>query len=325
MLGLLLCLACGLGGCGRGATGVFDDKGYQHTVYDYRVNATHVPDPSVANENLLGNDWKLDNFYYDEMHTLVQKRTEPYMATYDFDSNDDGKSDFSQEDFLYDLRFKHLKRDAVIWLRTMPLSSDLKDKELRVLVQRYIDEVSGAGFEAVKLGPTTTIIREKRFGASIVDRGSFKVAGQDAYETTFDVANVDEVAVNPNARRVRVRIVLVRTPFQYTPEPDVWGSNGAASAKPKYAVLMLAGYANLPEDFATDEPEFQRFLEQTVISGKRGTTAVALETTPNAASPGTKPPAPGGEPPAAAPTAPTAPTAPAAPAETATPLPPPAP
>ena len=303
-LGLLFCLACWLGGCAPGASGAFDDKGYQHATYAYRVDATHAPDANIANGNLLGNEWKLDNFYRNARDRLAPKRTENYLTQYELDLNDDGKADAEEEELLYDLRFKHLKRDALIWLRTIPISDDLRDKELRVLVQRYVDEVSGAGFEAVKLGPTTTLVREKRFGASIIDRGPFKLADQDAYETTFDVANVDQVAINPNARRVRVRIVLVRTPFEYSAR-----AQRAGLKSHKFAVLMLAGYANLPEDFATDEKDFQALLEHTAIDGKRGTTAVALETFSNATAVAADAKAPAAAP-SAEPTAPVAPTAP---------------
>lgn len=132
LLGFSTCISSV--GCAPGATGAFDDKGYQHATYGYRVDATHPRDPEIAKENLLGNAWKNDNFYYNEMRSLAQKATEAYLTKYEFDVNDDGLSDFEQEDFLYDLRFKHLKRDAVIWLRTMPISDDLKDKDLRVLV-----------------------------------------------------------------------------------------------------------------------------------------------------------------------------------------------
>ena len=88
---------------------------------------------------------------------------------------------------------------------------------------------------------------------------------------------------------------------------------------------MLAGYANLPEDFATDEKDFQQLLEHTVIGGKRGTTAVILETSPNGAAP-EPPPAASASPPPAEPAAPgpVAPTSPS-PAEPAAPVAPPPP
>jgi hypothetical protein len=188
-------------------------------------------------------------------------------------------------------------------------------------VQRYVDEVSGAGFEAVQLGPNSIIIREKRYAASVISRGSFTVAKQEAFETTFDVANVDEVAVSPNARKTRVRIALVRTPFTY-PKKQL--------DKVEFPVLMLVGYANLPEDFAKDEPAFNGVLSHLQIGSSVGVTPTSLEQlAPPAAAPSAAAPA-------AAPAAATAPvsttsapapvsTPPAAASGTTAPLPPKAP
>src|SRR3954447_14488145 len=110
-------VACSLVCCAPSATGGFDDKGYQHAKYDYRVDATHSPDSAIPKQNLLGNDWKIDNFYRNGSHSVAPKETDSYVTKYGFDVNDDGKIDFFRDDYLYDLRFKHLKRDAVIWLR----------------------------------------------------------------------------------------------------------------------------------------------------------------------------------------------------------------
>jgi len=190
-----------------------------------------------------------------------------------------------------------LSRDATIWLRTFPISDDLRNKDLRVLVQRYVDEVSGAGFEAVQLGPRTKILAEKRFAAQTLSRGQLTIAGQPAYETSFDVANVDEVAINKTARKTRVRIALIRTPFAYQASPRP-GKQGA-----QFAVLMLAGYANLPEDFDKDLPDFEQLLNRIQIGNAVRATPVVLD--PLAAD--------------ATPTAPAAPAA-AAPAATAAPV-----
>src|SRR4051812_42297778 len=104
---LLSCLAASMLGCSPSATGAFDDKGYRHETYGYRVGATHPPDPKFANESLLGDSWKIDNFYHSGSSGLSQKSTEEYRIEYEFDINGDGTKDASREDFLYDLRFKH--------------------------------------------------------------------------------------------------------------------------------------------------------------------------------------------------------------------------
>ena len=180
------------------------------------------------------------------------------------------------------------------------------NKDLRVLVQRYVDEVSGAGFEAVQLGPQTTILREKRFAAQTLSRGQLTIARQPAYETTFDVANVDEVAINKAARKTRVRIALIRTPFVYQTGP-------AGKPTAQFAVLMLAGYANLPEDFDKDLPDFERLMNRIQIGADVSATPVVLDplsvdATPRATAASVAAPA--------APAAPAASAAAAAPAAT---------
>ena len=124
--GFFVCFACCVG-CGPSTTGAFDDKGYKQLIHGYRVAGRHAEDASVPQESLLGSDWKLDNFYYENGgKSLVQKTSPEYRISYELDYNDDGKIDLTSEEFLYDLRFTHLKRDGVIWLRTVPLSDDLK-------------------------------------------------------------------------------------------------------------------------------------------------------------------------------------------------------
>jgi hypothetical protein len=277
--------ACAGVACGPRNTATFDNYGYKNDRYGYRLLA--------ESGDLMGPSWKLDNLYKDPSGKLKPKKVPEYLTQFDLDVDGDGDTDSIKDEFLFDLRFKHLQRDATIWLRTFPISDDLRGKDLRVLVQRYVDEVSGAGFEAVQLGPQTTILREKRFAAQAINRGQLTIAGQPAYETTFDVANVDEVAINKTARKTRVRIVLVRTPFEYQAGP---------TAKPgaKFAVLMLAGYANLPEDFDKDLPDFERLLNRVQIGTEVRATPVVLDpvsgaetpaaaATPVAAAPATAP------------------------------------
>jgi hypothetical protein len=298
-------LALGAAACGPPSTVAFDGYGYKHQAYGYRLL-------NQSGDKLLSPEWQLDNLYWTQTKELKQKHTPDYLATFKFDMDGDGDTDRDEKGFLYDLRFKHTKRDAVIWLRTLPISTDLREKDLRVLVQRYVDEVSGAGFEAVQLGPGSIVIREKRYAASVISRGSFTVANQEAFGTTFDVANVDEVAINPNARKTRVRIALVRTPFTY-PKRKL--------DKVEFPVLMLAGYANLPEDFAKDEPAFNDLLARIQIGADVGVTPTKLEqlapvATPPAAVPAAVPaPIAPPTPPAPAPTV----AAPVAPAPGATP------
>jgi hypothetical protein len=62
-----------------------------------------------------------------------------------------------------------------------------------------------------------------------------------------------------------------------------------------FPVLMIAGYANLPEDFERGAADFEKFLGRIVMRGQRGFSSQAVEK-----------PAPAPEPPPVPPSAPDA-------------------
>jgi hypothetical protein len=241
--------------CHPAPAGSLTPAGYQHDTFKYKISK---PLPGF-----LGDDWKLDNYYKDEDGSYAPKHDGMYLTTYHFDVDDDGKVDYHEKALTYDLRLQNKKHEAFIWLRTVPISNELKDKELRVLLKDYVDGIAGAGYEAVQFtGDPQQRVVEKRFAAEIVEQGNGTLAGQDAYVVKMDVANIDQLKVSPNSRRTRVELVFARTGFEY--RYDV-------GAKPyKFPVLMMAGYANFPDDFATDEAAFQKFLGEIEIRGKRG-------------------------------------------------------
>jgi hypothetical protein len=268
-------------GCAPPATAAFDAHGYHHLTYNYRVGGIFAADPNVAPQNLLGNDWKLDNFKVDpESDSIVQKDSKPYLTEYEFDVNDDNVTDGKKQDFLFDLRFNHLERDAIVWLRTFPISSDEGRKQLRVLMDRYVNRVSGPEVESVRVNRDHVTIRVSRYSARVLDRGRFKVAGRDAYVATFDIANVDELTLNPKARQRRVRLVIVRAGFSYPYLPP----STVGGPEVSYPVLMVAGYSSSPEDFATDEKDFMKLLETIRIGKDWGTTAIQPDPLPDASA-----------------------------------------
>ena len=248
-------------GCGPKVAAGFDQFGYRNDATPYRVVMTRG--------QLMGSDWLIDN-YYTQNGKLEPKTGNDYLITYELDVNDDGKSDVKHEAFLYDLRYAHKSHGAHIWLRTFPIPTKLRQMELRVLAQRYVDAVAGSGFEAVRVDNTTVIGATRRFAAKITERGPAKVAGQDAYLMKFDAVNVDQAAVASSSHTDRVACVLIRPPFDYGPIRF-----GATDVH--YPALMLAGYSNLPEDFDKDLPAFEDLLGRIQIGQALGYTQVSRE------------------------------------------------
>lgn len=257
-------LAAGLAGfsvfaCRPPVSGTFSPAGYEHTDYHYRVKAD-------GEGKLLPTAWKLDNYYSSKKSGLEPKDASGYVTTYNLDTDGDGKYESSEKEFVYDLRYEHLEHDGVIFLRTFPISGDLEKKKLDVLMDRYIEQIAGAGYEVVSPEASTELLVEKRYAAAVVERTTGKLAGLDAAVVTLDIANLDQIKVDPNARKQRVQLVLLHTNFSYETKRGRFSS--------KFPVLMLAGYANQPKDFSEGLVDFQGLLSRIEIGGASGFSVV---------------------------------------------------
>jgi hypothetical protein len=289
----LVVAAATLAGCGMSKSAkdaaAFDEYGYRNNRFGYRVLQSPNANNSLTH-GLMDDAWLFDNLYEKKTRSgkgvdLKPKDTAEYVTTFAFDTDGDGRDDRREKNFVYDLRFKHRQRDAVIFLRTLPIGGDLKDRDLRVLVQNYIDGVSGAGYEAAQVRGHD-VVTEQRFAAELRERGEATLAGQPAYQATFDVANVDQLRVSPTARHTRVRVVFARAPFVYTLE-----KHAGATQTVSYPVLVVAGYGSLPEDFDKDLPAFTGLLQRVQFGSTVGYAAKAPEILTPAQPQGTAPPA----------------------------------
>ena len=141
----------------------------------------------------------------------------------------------------------------------------MREKKLSVLMDRYVEHIAGAGYEIVSLNAQSHLLVEKRYAAAIVAKGTTKLAGREAYVAVLEVANIDQIKIDPNARRERVEVVLLHTDFTYEKR------SLNESAKPaSFPVVMFAGYANMPDEFEAGLGEFHDFLGRIEIAGERG-------------------------------------------------------
>ena len=310
-----LVLVAALLACGRKQTSspaAVTAAGYRHGTYYYHVQA--APDG-----RLMPPAWNLDNFQTGQKD-LKPKTGGIYMTNYELDVDGDGKFESIQGVPTYDLRFKHAEDAGVIFLRTIPISQDMGAKNLRVMMTDFVEGVAGAGYEVVSLNQGSQVVVEKRYAAAVVDEGPAELAGVEAYFATMDVANLDQVKVDPKARKDRVQLVILHTKFSYQPPRNV-------SKQPtQFPVLMVLGYANQEQDFARGLPEFHDLLGRVAIDGTQGFSIGAAPTS-GPTAPASRPTAPassGLPAPASAPAPPIAPSpssTPAAPVDSAAPAP----
>jgi hypothetical protein len=207
------------------------DDGYYNLAIGYRVR--NAGDSTA----FVGPDWRLDNFSTRGRPTL--KTGAEYQTAVAVDTDDDGDFDNSFDMPLYDLRLVNRRSGATVWVRTVPLSGHDSERDLDGLVRDYIDEVSGAGVTTVQFMRERPIGVTRRFATETRDGRNLRVDGRYAYGATFDVASVDQVAVESDRRLDRVRIVLVQTNRRYAPR----GWRGGLP------VFLLFGCASRPDDF----------------------------------------------------------------------------
>lgn len=257
--------------------GSFESTGFRST-YGYEIPYQH------GTQSLLPVDWALVNFEHTASGGWTRKTSNRYVTKYELDDDDaggDGRSASFVEWPTYAVRYEHRVHAGAIWLRDIPIEPRLRRKDLRVLMQAYIDEIAGATYETVQRGSTSRwtdskpeIVVEHRHAAAVLEEGPAIVAGQPAYAATIEVANIDEVHVAPSARMSRVQLVLLRAPQDEIYEPG--DSHGATR---RYPVVLLAGYSNMPADFAKGLDDFHDLLQKLAIGGKTG---LALELAPHA-------------------------------------------
>jgi hypothetical protein len=217
-----------------------------------------------AAQAVLSPDWRLDNFYKSQSGELTPKTGGDYEVSFDFDLDGDGKPDKTQTLPAFDLRFEHLRTAGVIWLRSIPVAPYVADKELRVLMQDYVDSVAGAGYEIAVIDHKMTMV-SKRYAAQIVEQHAATVAGHEALAAVIDVANVDQLQMSASARKRRVELLLVRAKLQHVIPAGIQGGQDFS-----FPVFLLAGYANLPEYFDQSRAEFHEFVGQIALGGSVG-------------------------------------------------------
>jgi hypothetical protein len=230
-------------GCATG-NGAFRADGFHHDDYPYTV---HYADR--AGRQILPN-WRIDNYVVDDEGKPGQaKTTTDYEGEQKIDLNGDGDPE-KPTVYYYDLRLLNRRNSGVIWLQTVPLPADHAERDLAVMVRDYATALAGTGFYATFANDKAEV-RAKTYATKIVASKPGKMGPFDSYDATIELANVDQLKLDPAQRSAILRVVFVRT--DYVRE---W----TMPTEAKTAVVLRAGYWATPEDFAAGLPDFERFL-----------------------------------------------------------------
>lgn len=231
----LICItACGANGPILSQAGLTDDR-----------YALHVA--SVDLGVFVSNDWRVENLVEVEPGPVTFKRGEGFDATYRFDLNDDGQIDTFDE-HAYVLKLRHRRNVGVLWSSVVPLPRSMEQTELRVLARLLVNAAS-RDTVSLTVVERTVEVSTRRLATRTLEEGPVAVRGYEGYRVVFEVADVDQESLTPNASWERREVVLVRPGF-------VW----LAYRRVPAPGLLLIGHANLPDDFASTRPDFERFV-----------------------------------------------------------------
>lgn len=262
-LSVVAALACA-GQGSRFPIASLDGEGFHHVTYDYSV----LSDPRAG--DLLSRDWRLDNYVPSEEGLGEPKEGDDYVAEIGLDSDGDGEYETRVKIPTFDLLYKHRRNDGRLFLSTIPISQYDSERELSVMLRDLVGRASHGG--RVTYDFTRGTARASGEMASrILTSRPVTVSGYPAHEVIFEVANVQQLELTPDARWVRSHIVIVRTDFVFTrnqlgPAFRVPTIGRSIPTGTFYPVLMVIGYSNHPDEFDDHHPEFRDFVSRVRLS-----------------------------------------------------------
>lgn len=245
------------------APGPFAPQGYTNESFAYIVG---YADP--GGKALLPAPWRLDNFNRSS-DSFDEKRDGAYMATRELDDDENGEISPSESrpEAVFDVKLQNDRDNGVIWTKAHPMRYSDRDRELGVLVDNYIDSLSGTGLYEQGSIFNQKHNRQLSFVTFVKSKREIQVDRHAAVEAVVEIAEAEKVKLDPSYRRTRVKVVFTR--FEYvlasakSPIPSKWPSVGSGFGERTHRRgILVAGYANTGEAFERSEAAFDALVQR---------------------------------------------------------------
>ncbi len=177
--------------------GKIGPQGYRHEKLGYSIPYAQGEDRVFINAS-----WKL------ETNTEGQpyyKDNRSYRV--DVKSLNGREDSISVQDV--DLIFKHRQTNGVISVQSAPLADSVSDKKLPILAKDHVERLSGLYYASLGQGGTRVGIG-KNLVTNIIESKSGTLGTAETYEAVVDVANAEQLKLNPDHRLMRYKMVLIR-------------------------------------------------------------------------------------------------------------------
>lgn len=257
LLGLVLAVAGVAAGCAEGSGNVWTKEGFEQKTYGWKAGFP------AGQAELVGGDWKLDNWTRNPGGTYEEKDGAQYVANLGHDEDGDGKlaTDEFKRTFFYDLRFTNVHNNGIIWAQTTALRPEDAGKDLDVLFENYAPAVALSG-GTVRVLPSAGLAGLGLWRTVITDKTQIKLGDYPALsaclrrELTADKHEDGTEAIVPKIR-------LVMTKFDYlepVPLATESGPGVLQRAPRRRTAVMMVGYANDSERFDTGLADFAKLI-----------------------------------------------------------------
>jgi hypothetical protein len=245
---LALALLLAAAGCVK-APGAFLPDGFHDEGLPIAVRYT-----SPGARDFLGPDWRVDNFIVrDDGSIGAPKSTPEYVMDREVDVDGDGKPE-TESGFVYELKLANRVTTASIWVQTVTLSMQDKDRSLESFLDDFVEGLSGTGIYRVSVRIPKKVGATKTYGARVVDSKAGKTGGFDSLDATIELVNLDQLKVDPNTKSSIGRVVFVRTDYPH--QFKIGGRHDNNETR----VMTVIGCESNPRDFEAANADFARFL-----------------------------------------------------------------
>lgn len=284
--GVLLAGALGLG---FATLGCVKETRFRDDVFYNKQMGYTLPYAHAQSRSFLPDGWVLENYHVDGAgHPTTPKTGSDWQRTLSIDLDDGKPVDLTVD--TYDLRFAHAETNATIWLRSIPVAPRAAKRDLQGVANDWAEGLSGTGFFALDAGPVK--VGAQQFATRIIRSRVGRIVGEPAFDVTVELANVDQLRLDPNFRSAIGRVVFARTKFEY-------GLKRFGDRPLALPIRWMIGYANNPRDFARQEKDFEGFLRlfapEFDVTPSTSAPPSTSGSTPTSSAPSTSAPTPASE------------------------------
>jgi hypothetical protein len=226
-------------------------EGYEQKLFGWRL-----PFQDARAHRLAPQPWKLENWTEKAPGHFEPRLGPEDKATFEVDDDGDGKIAAweKHEEPLFDLALVNEEDDGLVWLKTRSIAPAAARRRLDLVARDYLGSLSGTatfaqmdifGREKQRTRRLTTLIR---------DVSETKLGGHRAIAASADIADADDLRLNPRARLGQLRLIVARigylVPKRSPDEKSEWPEATLAGqpAWKKSGILVIGAFTSVGDD-----------------------------------------------------------------------------